>query len=247
MRCLGRTETDRKITNEPWSSKRSLTEQRRPLFGVKGVVCPKKEKREQKFIKKVLTRAGIVRDVAYNETIEIPAPQTGAMVTCIASLYLIKFLQLQVNMLNAFLNTHHCLPTSPTSDSPIAPRAVQECPRPHPSTTQKTCRTLPFLSSHLPFSRTPAPVPAPRAPQWAHSPPLPPNPRSSEIPTLLALPVRLPGRLRLSHTPGTNSSKTYCSLTLPTHTAKPPPVPRSLSPPLPVASVPTVPAMSANS
>src|SRR5215831_7997658 len=67
MRCLGRTETDRKITNEPWSSKRSLTEQRRPLFGVKGVVCPKKEKREQKFIKKVLTRAGIVRDVAYNE------------------------------------------------------------------------------------------------------------------------------------------------------------------------------------
>src|SRR5215469_6128427 len=65
MRCLGRTETDRKITNEPWSSKQSLTEQRRPLFGVKGVVCPKKEKREQKFIKKVLTRAGIVRDIAY--------------------------------------------------------------------------------------------------------------------------------------------------------------------------------------
>src|SRR5215469_11337070 len=68
MRCLGRTETDRKITNEPWSSKQSLTEQRRPLFGVKGVVRPKKEKREQKFIKKVLTRAGIVRDVAYNES-----------------------------------------------------------------------------------------------------------------------------------------------------------------------------------
>src|SRR5215469_17903190 len=65
MRCLGRTETDRKITNEPWSSKQSLTEQRRPLFGVKGVVCPKKEKREQKFIQKVLTRAGIVRDIAY--------------------------------------------------------------------------------------------------------------------------------------------------------------------------------------
>src|SRR5215469_9333825 len=65
MRCLGRTETDRKITNEPWSSKQSLTEQRRPLFGVKGVVCPKKEKREQKLIKKVLTRAGIVRDIAY--------------------------------------------------------------------------------------------------------------------------------------------------------------------------------------
>src|SRR5215469_13561692 len=68
MRCLGRTETDRKITNEPWSSKQSLTEQRRPLFGVKGVVRPKKEKREQKFIKKVLTRAGIVRDIAYTET-----------------------------------------------------------------------------------------------------------------------------------------------------------------------------------
>src|SRR5215469_5468278 len=67
MRCLGRTETDRKITNEPWSSKQSLTEQRSPLFGVKEIVCPKKEKREQKFIKKVLTRAGIVRDVAYTK------------------------------------------------------------------------------------------------------------------------------------------------------------------------------------
>src|SRR5215469_4912102 len=62
MRCLGRTETDRKITNEPWSSKQSLMQQGRPLFGVKGMVCAKKEKKEQKFIKKVLTRAGIVRD-----------------------------------------------------------------------------------------------------------------------------------------------------------------------------------------
>jgi hypothetical protein len=52
MRCLGRTETDRKITNEPWSSKQSLTEQLRPLFGVSGVVCSKKEKREQKFKEK---------------------------------------------------------------------------------------------------------------------------------------------------------------------------------------------------
>src|SRR5215469_13097707 len=193
---------------------------------------------------------------------KVPSP-TGAMVTC-SCRNLIRYgeamqhcymhetscwheVTIPVNMLNAFLSTHHCLPTSPTSDSPIAPRAVQECPRPHPSTTQKTCRTLPFLSSHLPFSLTPARVPAPRAPQWAHSPPLPPNPRSSEIPKLLALPVRLPGTLRLSHTPGTNSSKTYCSLTLPTHTAKPPPVPRSLSPPLPVASAPTLPAVSANS
>jgi len=31
----------------------------------KGIVCSKKEKREQKFIKKILTRAGIVRDIAY--------------------------------------------------------------------------------------------------------------------------------------------------------------------------------------
>src|SRR5215468_7398543 len=74
MRCLGRTETDRKITNEPWSSKQSLTEQRRPLFGVKGVVCPKKEKREQKLIKKVLTRAGIVRDIAYEPSAPLIPP-----------------------------------------------------------------------------------------------------------------------------------------------------------------------------
>ena len=31
-RCLGRTEADRKITSEPWSSEQSLTEQLRPLF-----------------------------------------------------------------------------------------------------------------------------------------------------------------------------------------------------------------------
>jgi hypothetical protein len=35
----------------------------RPLFGVNGIVCPKKEKREQKIQKHFLTRAGIVRDV----------------------------------------------------------------------------------------------------------------------------------------------------------------------------------------
>jgi hypothetical protein len=62
---MGRTETDRKITNEPWSSKQSLTEPIRPLFGVNGVVCPKKEKREQKIEKNFLTRAGIVRDVRF--------------------------------------------------------------------------------------------------------------------------------------------------------------------------------------
>src|ERR1700747_2770805 len=64
-RCLGRTETDRKITSEPWSSKQSSTEPIRPLFGVHGVVCPKKEKREQKIQKNFLTRAGIVRDVRF--------------------------------------------------------------------------------------------------------------------------------------------------------------------------------------
>jgi hypothetical protein len=42
-----------------------LTEPIRPLFGVNGVVCPKKEKREQKNTKKFLTRAGIVRDVRF--------------------------------------------------------------------------------------------------------------------------------------------------------------------------------------
>src|SRR6266576_5391606 len=56
---------DRKITNEPWSSKQRSTEQGRPLFGVDGVVCLKKEKRQQKIQKKFLTRAGIVRDVRY--------------------------------------------------------------------------------------------------------------------------------------------------------------------------------------
>jgi len=40
-------------------------EQIRPLFGVNGVVCPKKEKRVQKIQKKFLTRAGIVRDVRF--------------------------------------------------------------------------------------------------------------------------------------------------------------------------------------
>src|SRR6516162_6237128 len=62
MRCLGRTETDRKITSEPWSSKQSLTEQIRPLFGVKGVMCSKKEKRGKKKFKKGLDRADIVKD-----------------------------------------------------------------------------------------------------------------------------------------------------------------------------------------
>src|SRR5215471_10299748 len=58
MRCLGRTETDRKITNEPWSSKQNLAEQRRPLFGVNGVVRPKNKRKMQKG----LDRAGTVRD-----------------------------------------------------------------------------------------------------------------------------------------------------------------------------------------
>src|SRR5215471_11598290 len=48
MRCLGRTETDRKITNEPWSSKQNLTEQIRPLFGVNGVVRPKNKRKMKK-------------------------------------------------------------------------------------------------------------------------------------------------------------------------------------------------------
>ncbi len=42
-------------------------EQGRPLCGVNGIVCPKKEKREQKIQKKFLTRAGIVRDVGSSE------------------------------------------------------------------------------------------------------------------------------------------------------------------------------------
>jgi hypothetical protein len=51
MSFKARTETDRKITNESWSSRQSSTEPIRPLFGVNGVVCPKKEKREQKYKK----------------------------------------------------------------------------------------------------------------------------------------------------------------------------------------------------
>ena len=40
---MGRTEADRKITSEPWSSmQRSNKEQGRPLFGVDGEVCAKK-------------------------------------------------------------------------------------------------------------------------------------------------------------------------------------------------------------
>jgi hypothetical protein len=42
-----------------------LTEQGRPLFGVNGVVCPKKERENKKYKKKFLTRAGIVRDVRF--------------------------------------------------------------------------------------------------------------------------------------------------------------------------------------
>jgi hypothetical protein len=57
------------IDAEPRLSKQSLTEQLRPLFGVNGVVCLKKEKRQQKNHKKVLTRAGIVRDAGLSRAL----------------------------------------------------------------------------------------------------------------------------------------------------------------------------------
>jgi len=38
----------------------------RPLFGVNGVVCPKKERENKNYKKKFLTRAGIVRDVRFH-------------------------------------------------------------------------------------------------------------------------------------------------------------------------------------
>jgi len=62
---MGRTETDRKITNEPWSSKWSLPEQTRPLFRVKGAVCPKNRRKTKKGAektKKELDKADAVRD-----------------------------------------------------------------------------------------------------------------------------------------------------------------------------------------
>ena len=65
---MGRTETARKITNEPWSSKWSLAEQIRPLFRVNGVVRPKngrKRKKGQKKLEKELDRADALRDYRF--------------------------------------------------------------------------------------------------------------------------------------------------------------------------------------
>src|SRR6516165_6058857 len=64
MRCLGRTETDRKITNEPWSSKQSLTEQNKTTLRSEWGCVHEKTKERQKKIKKGLDRADIVRDAS---------------------------------------------------------------------------------------------------------------------------------------------------------------------------------------
>jgi hypothetical protein len=74
-RCLGRTETDRKIMSEPWSSKqRSKKGRGRPLFGVNAVVCSKKKnvtKNARKKTKKDLTGPTLLEISEYaNQDIE---------------------------------------------------------------------------------------------------------------------------------------------------------------------------------
>src|SRR6516165_12347017 len=64
MRCLGRTETDRKITNEPWSAKQSLTEPNKTTLRSEWSCVLEKRKERQKKSKKGLDRAGIVRDAS---------------------------------------------------------------------------------------------------------------------------------------------------------------------------------------
>src|SRR5215469_1354484 len=44
MRCLGRTETDRNNTNEPWSSKQTLTEQNKTTLRSERGGVPEKRK-----------------------------------------------------------------------------------------------------------------------------------------------------------------------------------------------------------
>jgi hypothetical protein len=41
MPMLGRTEADREITSEPWSSMHNSKDLKRPLAGVKGEACSK--------------------------------------------------------------------------------------------------------------------------------------------------------------------------------------------------------------
>src|SRR5271167_2878783 len=54
---MGRTESTRQITNEPWSLMQSVKKNRtRPLCGVSGEVCSEKARNE-------LDRVSIVRDV----------------------------------------------------------------------------------------------------------------------------------------------------------------------------------------
>jgi hypothetical protein len=49
---MGRIEADRKITSEPWSPREGQQRnQRRPLFGVEGVLRSKNEKGDKKFQK----------------------------------------------------------------------------------------------------------------------------------------------------------------------------------------------------
>src|SRR5215472_13889720 len=90
MRCLGRTETDRKITNEPWSSKQNLAEQRRPLFGVNGVVRPKNKRKMQKG----LDRAGTVRDA----WLTVPAQPVDATLSDLEIPYKQVVLSLRTNL-----------------------------------------------------------------------------------------------------------------------------------------------------
>ena len=64
MRCLGRTETDRKITNEPLVVEAQFNGTDKTTLRSEGRSALKKLKKQQKKSKKDLTRAGILRDAS---------------------------------------------------------------------------------------------------------------------------------------------------------------------------------------
>src|SRR5262252_6687980 len=67
---VGLKPTER-LRNEPWSSKRSLTEQLRPLFGVTGEGALKKERKVKKERKNGLRRSALLEISGYrvNQTL----------------------------------------------------------------------------------------------------------------------------------------------------------------------------------
>jgi len=87
---MGRTEADREITSEPWLSTQSSTEQIRPLFGVSGVVCPKKEKRRQKNSKTILPEPTLLEITGYATTQELTSAEDSG-IPCRGSYWLRLF------------------------------------------------------------------------------------------------------------------------------------------------------------